>query len=156
MEVRMETLGRLELMGVPVTGDPRTVDFHVAWRLFGRVADAEGISRAGRDLFGLQIYPPGFPKDMEITYLACIEKGGRSDPPLRLVMKSLPESRYAVGRVVGGVRNIDRMIRHLYREYLPANGYVPGMPLDFEKYCRVRSPDEVPGEIEIWVPVKGV
>jgi predicted transcriptional regulator YdeE len=153
-EVRIETLGPIEFVGVILYGDPESDPSDRAWSLFGEVADEASISRIGKDVYGLRIYPPKFPGKLEWSYMACIPKETDMDTPIRMVSKSLPESKYVVRRVVGGASGIDDAILNLYQDYIPNNGLQVAMPVDFEKYCNVTSHEKVPDVIEIWVPIK--
>lgn len=150
---RIESSGPLELMGVAVYGNPAHVSFHDAWVHFGRVADEFAISRFGKDLYGLQIYPPTFPAIFEFTYMACMEKTAGIDVPIRMLMKSVPRCSYVVQKVVGGVRGIDQALQYIHKEYIPQNALRVAMPFDFEKYCNVESDDRFEGQIEVWVPI---
>jgi len=153
-KTRIETFGPVEFIGVALFGNPETTQFHAAWEYFGALADDEKISRIGKDIYGLQMYHPMFPKKFELTYMACIEKEPSMDLPIRMLYKILPACKYAVQKVDGGVAGIDDALIYLYREYIPKNGLCVAMPIDFEKYCNVKDHESVPDEIEIWVPVK--
>jgi predicted transcriptional regulator YdeE len=151
---RIESFGPLDLMGVALYGNPAKVHFHDAWVHFGKVADELTISRIGKDLYGLQVYPPTFPATFEFTYMASIEKDRGIDVPIRMLMKSLPRCSYVVQKVVGSVDGIDQALQYLYKEYIPAKGLKIAMPFDFEKYCNVRNQDHFAGDIEVWVPIE--
>ncbi len=150
---RIETCGPLELMGVALCGNPATTQFHNAWEHFGKVADESSISRIGKNLYGLQIYPPWFPEKFEITYMACIERERGMEVPIRMVTKTVPRCTYVVQKVVGGIDGIDRSLEYLYKDYFPKNGLKAAMPFDFEKYYNVRSQESTTDEIEVWVPI---
>ncbi len=152
-EPRIETCGPMDFVGVALHGNPETTPFCNAWKLFGTVADDAGISRIGKDIYGLQIYHPAFPKEFELTYMACLKKEPEMDVPIRMIMKSVPQSRYAVQKVEGGVSGIDDVLVYLYQDYIPKNGLRVAMPIDFENYCNVQDHDSSPEDIEIWVPV---
>lgn len=154
MDTRIEEIGLIEFTGIAFYGNPEIIQFSNAWKLFGEIAENAGISRIGKDLFGLQIYHPQFPKRFELTYLACIEKEPGMVVPMRMVTKSIPASKYAVQKVHGGISGIDNALVFLYREYIPQNGYTVAMPVDFEKYCNVVDHNDVPEEIEVWVPIQ--
>jgi predicted transcriptional regulator YdeE len=151
---RMELFGPLNLMGVVLYGNPSKVRFHDAWVHFGKVADELALSRIGKTLYGLQVYPPSFPAVFEFTYMACIEKDPGITVPIRMLTKTVPRCSYVVQKVVGGVDGIDEALKYLYREYIPAKGLKVAMPFDFEKYCSVRSQDHLDDDIEVWVPAK--
>jgi predicted transcriptional regulator YdeE len=151
---RIETCGPLELMGVALYGNPAVTQFHDAWQHFGKVADELSLTRIGKNLYGLQIYPPWFPQRFEITYIASIERERGMKVPIWMVTKTLPQCTYVVQNVVGGVDGIDRALEYLYKEYIPKNGLKPAMPFDFEKYCNLKSHDSTTDEIEVWVPIK--
>jgi predicted transcriptional regulator YdeE len=152
-KTRIETCGPLELMGVTVYGNPEKIKFESAWEHFGKVADEASISRIGKNLYGLQIYPPWFPEIFEFTYMACMEKNHEAETPIRMITKTIPRCKYVVQKVVGGVGNIDQALLYLYKEYLPKHGFTVAMPLDFEKYCNVVNHDLCPDDIEVWVPI---
>jgi predicted transcriptional regulator YdeE len=151
---RIERLEALVFIGVPIYGNPEEIDFSRAWEYFGKEADDAGISRIGRDLYGLQIYSPWFPQRLEMTYMASIEIGDLMDVPLRMMVKTIPASRYAVQKVIGGINKIDETIMDLYQDYIPKNNYSVAMPIDFEKYCNVQNHESDPDDIEFWVPIK--
>jgi len=153
-KTRIETFGPVEFIGVALFGNPETTPFHSAWEYFGELADEAGISRIGKDIYGLQMYHPKFPQKFELTYMACIEKEPGVDVPIRMISKTIPKSKYVVQKVEGGINGIDDVLIYLYREYIPKNGLKVAMPIDFEKYCNVKDHEAVPDEIEIWVPVK--
>lgn len=92
-EMRVESLGILALMGVILYGDPRSVNFSASWNHFGKVADDAGLSRIGKDLYGLQIYSPWFPKRFEITYMASIARESLVEVPVRMVEKTIAASQ---------------------------------------------------------------
>ena len=73
-ETRIETCGPMDFVGVALYGNPETTPFCSAWELFGAVADDAGISRIGKHIYGLQIYHPRFPKQFELTYMACLQR----------------------------------------------------------------------------------
>jgi predicted transcriptional regulator YdeE len=151
---RIERLEELILIGAPIYGNPEEINFSRVWEYFGKVADDVGISRIGRDLYGLQIYSPWFPQRLEMTYIASIEMGDLVEVPLRMVVKTIPASLYAVQKVIGGINKIDETIMDLYQDYIPKNHYSVAMPIDFEKYCNVQSHESDPDDIEFWVPIK--
>lgn len=151
---RIETRGSFEFVGVAWHGDPRTDDLHRAWSLFGEVADTESIHRIGRDVYGLQIYHPQFPARFELTYMACLIREPGMVLPLRMISKQIPDCKYAVQKVQGGVAGIDETLEHLYRVFIPNTGYRVALPLDFERYCDVQDHERCPNEIEVWVPIK--
>jgi len=153
-EIRIETLGQIEFVGVTLYGNAVSDPADEAWRLFGEVADEAAISRFGKDTYGLRIYPPRFPGKMEWSYMACLPRELDMDIPIRMVAKTLPACKYAVQKVVGGVIGIDDAIVNLYRKYIPGNGLQVAMPVDFEKYCNLTDHDRVPDVIEVWVPIK--
>jgi predicted transcriptional regulator YdeE len=151
---RIESCGPLELIGVALFGNPAKVRFHDAWVLFGQLADEAGISRIGRTLYGLQLYPPSFPATFEFTYFASIEKTPDLKVPLAMLTKTLPRCSYVVQRIVGGVDGIDPALRYLYKDYLLNNGLKVAFPFDFEKYLNVNRQDSSDGEIEVWIPIR--
>jgi predicted transcriptional regulator YdeE len=153
-KTRIETFGPVEFVGVALFGNPETNSFHSAWEFFGTLADDASISRIGKDIYGLQMYHPKFPKIFELTYMACIEKEPNMDVPIRMLSKIVPKCKYAVQKVEGGVTAIDDALIYLYQDYIPKNGFSIAMPIDFEKYCNVKDPESIPDDIEIWVPIK--
>lgn len=153
-KTRIETCGPIDFVGVAIHGNPKTTPFCTAWELFGQVADDAGISRIGRDIYGLQIYHPEFPRRFEMTYMACLRKSPDMAVPMRMISKSLPACQYAVQKVDGGVEAIDNALVYLYKEYIPNNGFRGAMPIDFEKYCNVQDHESCPDDMEIWVPVE--
>jgi predicted transcriptional regulator YdeE len=152
-QIRIEEFGPVEFIGVALYGNPEKTPFHAAWDLFGAVADDAGLSRIGKDLYGLQIYHPDFPRRFELTYLACIRREPGMDTPARMINKTMPRCRYAVRRVEEGLPGVDRALRLLYEEDIPGNGLRVVLPIDFERYLEVVSHDQVPHELELWVPV---
>lgn len=153
-ETRIETCGPMEFVGVALYGDPESDPSDGAWSLFGEVADEASISRVGKDIYGLRIYPPKFPGKLEWSYMACLLREPDMETPIRMLTKALPECKYAVQRAAGGVMGIDDAIINLYREYIPNHGLRVAMPIDFEKYCNVTDHEKIPDVIEVWVPVK--
>jgi predicted transcriptional regulator YdeE len=152
-KTRIEKCGPMSFVGVALYGNPETTRFCNAWELFGAVADDAGISRIGKDVFGLQIYHPKFPEQFELTYMACLQREPEMDVPIRMFGKSLPESRYAVQKVEGGVTGIDQALIYLYKDYIPKHGLRVAMPIDFEKYCNMQDHESCADDIEMWVPV---
>lgn len=153
-QTRIETFGPIELIGIAMFGNPKTTSFHVAWDFFGTIADDASISRNGKDMYGLQIYHPLFPKKIELTYMACIEKEYDIDVPIRMLSKRIPKCNYVVQKVEGGVEGFDDALIYLYQTYIPKNGLSVAMPIDFEKYCNVKNHNSIPDDLEIWVPIK--
>ena len=152
-QTRIEKFGPVEFIGVALFGNHETTPFHAAWEYFGGVAEDANISRIGKDIYGLQIYHPKFPRKFELSYMACMVQEPGMDVPIRMVSKKLPECKYVVKKVKGGINGMDDVLIYLYTEYIPKNGLKVAMPIDFEKYCNVKDHETVPDEIEIWVPV---
>ena len=150
----IDTFGPIELIGVSLFGNPETTSFHNAWDYFGEIADSESISRIGKDLYGLQLYHPEFPKRFEMIYMACIERLPNREIPIRMVSKVIPKCKYVVQKVVGGINGIDQTIMYLYQHFIPENNFKVAYPLDFERYFNVKDHDSVPNGIEIWIPIK--
>ncbi len=153
-ETRIEEIGPIELMGVAVYGNPEITSFHKAWEYFGAVADEASISRINKDIYGLQLYHPAFPKTFEMTYMACMMREEDFTVPIRMMSKVIPRSKYVVQGVIGGVDGIDEVLMYLYQKFIPENGFSIAYPYDIEKYCNVLDHSSVPEKIEIWVPVK--
>lgn len=140
---------------VALFGIPDNVQFHDAWVHFGQIADELSISRIGKTLYGLQVYPPTFPAKFEFTYMACNEKVPDIEVPIRMLTKTIPRCTYVVQRVVGGVDVIALALQYIYREYIPKNGLKVAMPLDFENYPSIKNQGAFDGDIEVWVPIDG-
>ena len=155
-QTRIETFGPIEFIGVALFGNPETTSFHSAWQYFGEIADDASISRVGKDLYGLQLYHPMFPKKFELLYMACIKKEPGMNVPIRMLSKIIPRCKYAVQIVESGIKGIDDALVHLYKDYIPNSGLSIALPFDFEKYCSTRDHESMPDEIEIWVPVKDI
>lgn len=153
-KTRTEIFGPVEFIGVALFGNPKTTSFQYAWEFFGEIADDASISRIGKDLYGLQMYHPMFPKKFELSYMACIVKEPGMNVPIRMLSKIIPRCKYAVQKVEGGAKGIDDALVYLYQNYIPNNGLSVAMPVDFEKYCSIKDHESMPDEIEIWVPVK--
>jgi predicted transcriptional regulator YdeE len=153
-EVRIEQIGPLELIGVVQYGDPKIVQFHTSWDHFGKIVRDLSLSIIGKDLYGLQIYPPWFPSRFEITYMASMEKENKMDVPIRMLSKLIPQSTYVVQKVDGGINGIDKTLRYLYEDYIPKNKFIFCYPFDFEKYCNIENQDAFFGDIELWVPIR--
>ena len=154
IEARIEQHGPIEFAGVALHGDLKSEPADNAWMLFGEVADEASISRIGKDVYGIRIYHPRFPDQFEWTYMACIVKEPDMEVPIRMITKSLPECKYVVQKVAGGVMGIDDTLIHLYKDYIPNHGFQVALSIDFEKYCNVQDHEECPNDIEIWVPIK--
>ena len=89
-----------------------------------------------------------------MTYIASIKMSDLVEVPLRMVVKTIPASRYVVQKVIGGINKIDGTIMDLYQDYIPKNNYSVAIPIDFEKYCNVQNHESDPDDIEFWVPIK--
>jgi len=153
-EARIEKIGPLELIGVVLYGDPKIVQFHTSWDHFGRIVKDLSLSIIGKNLYGLQIYPPWFPSRFEITYMASMEKDFKMDVPIRMISKLIPPCTYVVQKVDGGINRIDKTLRYLYEDYIPKNNLTVCYPFDFEKYCNIENQDTFFGNIELWIPIK--
>ena len=155
-KTRIEIFGPAEFMGVALFSNPETTSFHAAWNYFGELADEARISRISKDIYGVQMYHPMFPKKFELSYMACIVKEPDMDVPIRMLSKKIPKSKYVIQKVEGGISGIDDALIYLYQDYIPKNALKIAMPIDFEKYCNVKNHESGPDEIEIWVPIKEV
>ncbi len=153
-DTRIETSDAIDFLGVAITGDINATPCCSAWKYFGQIAGDASISRVGKDIYGLRLYHPQFPKVFERTYMACITKESGMDVPIRMIEKRLPAARYAVQKAENGVSGIDQALIYLYQDFIPKNGLRVVMPIDFEKYCNVQDHESVPDDIEIWVPVE--
>ena len=152
-EVRIEKHGPVDLMGVALIGNSQKDTFHSAWDHLKRLTDDLSISLDGKNLYGLQIYPPWFPSRSEITYMAAIEKNWDSEVPVEMLTKTIPRCNYVVHNVTDGVDGIEHALHYLYRDFIPKNKINIAMPLDFKKFHNIENKCEFYGCLEVWVPV---
>lgn len=152
--VRIVNHGAFRVVGTSLFGNPLENAFCKAWDVFGQIADETSWMRRKRRLYGLQIYPPRYPKPFEFTYLAGVQATAGIRTPLRCVEKELPPSQYAVFDVKGGPKGIDEVYRRAYKEWLPSSNYVQAFPYDFEEYYRSADPEADPVRISVLIPVK--
>lgn len=141
------------VVGIALFGNPAREAFERAWGLFGQIADEVPWLREEQHLYGVQIYPPGYPQQFEFMYLAGVEAGTGADVPIRCVRKDLPSADYALFPVENGPQGIDAAYRYAYKDWLPSSGYDPAWPYDFEEY-ELRAGAADSSAITVWVPVK--
>jgi len=155
MEPQIIEKGKILLVGVPFFGDPKEDQFGVTW---GRFNAFEKIIQHRVDntvAYGVEVYPPSFPKEWKWTYYASVEVSKFDDLPLGLFGMALPASKYVVFTVKGDLSNIGKMFRYAYDEWLPKSNYQSAFPFDFEYYdARFRHDKPESSEIDIYLPIK--
>ncbi len=96
--------------------------------------------------YGLMWYTQGHKK---YGYLLGIEVGGECEPPDNTILKTLPETTYAVACFTHDKDAVETWGDFFFSD-IPNEGYTPDeqFNLYFEFY-----PESVEGEYELWVPV---
>jgi predicted transcriptional regulator YdeE len=151
--VRFETRGPMTLVGVTLFGSPEHTDLAQAWTLFGDVAGEMEWVRSSKRVYGLQVYPPAFPRVFAYTYMACVELPEGMEVPLQMFRKDVPAAKYAVVESEDGVDGISEAYRWLYDEWMPESGYGLAFPFDFEQYDGSIARDDESEEVTVWVPI---
>lgn len=85
--------------------------------------------------FGLELYPPEFPKDRRWYYCACCEvKKFEAVYPSCIVARFIPAAKYLKFTVAGPVTEIGPAMRHIYDQWLPNAGVKLAGYYDLEYY----------------------
>lgn len=88
-------------------------------------------------------------------YYACVEVENRDNISDGMIVKELPESRYAIFSFRAKPQEpIDKAIDYIYREWFPTSSYQLNheAKFDFVKYGEVTDENGV-ADIEVWVPI---
>lgn len=112
----------------------------------------------GTDMFSLQIYSEGFFSNFNpeagFEKWALVEVTDLNTIPDGMEVFILPGGKYAVFNYKGTAEDAPETYNYIFREWLPASGYVldnrPHFEILGEKY-KYGDPDS---EEEIWIPVK--
>lgn len=99
-----------------------------------------------KGFYGLMWYTQGHEK---YCYLLGIEVGRECEPPADSVLKTIPETTYAVSNYSHEKDAIEAWGEFFFTD-IPSEGYAPNEQLNlyFEFF-----PESVEGDYELWVPV---
>ncbi|MBE7463839.1 MAG: GyrI-like domain-containing protein [Planctomycetes bacterium] len=125
-------------------------------RFFSHFAQIEKLKKESSGLFGLELYPPGFPKqEPRWYYMACAEVETLDAPqPSAFVSRFIPASAYACFTHRGTLDGLPKAFRTLYDEWLPASGVKLRGTHDLERYDdRFKGPADPESEVDILLPL---
>jgi AraC family transcriptional regulator len=129
--------------------------FPETWaRLHQSKLDGEQLANPTRS-FGLELYPPGFPKDHRWYYCACVEvKSFEITYPSNLLFRFIPAAKYLKFTVEGPVTEIGPSFRYIYQEWLPKAGVKLAGFYDLEMYDeRFKNPSDPSSQVDILLPL---
>ncbi len=110
------------------------------------------------DLFSLQIYSEGFFRDLdpkaEFEKWAAVEVTGLDTVPDEMETLLLEEGLYAVFHYIGTAENAPEVYNYIFREWLPASGYVLDNRPHFEVLGSKYKHNDPGSEEEIWIPIR--
>ncbi len=151
IEPTFEQLPGMEMAGIATFGGPPSGLFPALWSNFPANVDNQPGLSTQPYCYGVELYPPGFPKKFEFTYVAAGQVVDASKLPFHLLRFSVPAGQYAVFRVPGNiaeaVKIIGQAFRYAYDQWLPNSGYKMPVSLDLERYNSQK------GTVEILLPV---
>lgn len=87
-------------------------------------------------------------------YLCGVEVSDLSTVPAELSHLQIAAQRYAVFSHREHISMIRRTLNTIWKQWLPASGYVPVDAPNFERYDEKFDPVSGMGGFEIWVPVR--
>lgn len=156
MEPRIEQLPQILCVGVPYYGDNKAGEIPALWPVFHSLADQVKNVTEPRVYLGVEVYTTEFHTQKKWFYLAGTQVSTLADIPVQLFGKILPPNRYAIfthkGKLPGRIADT---FRYIYGEWLPASGYKPAAPYDFERYdARFKGPDNDDSLMEICLPIR--
>ncbi|NDI34134.1 GyrI-like domain-containing protein [Chengkuizengella sediminis] len=96
------------------------------------------------------------PKTNEFSYVSGVEIDDQtSELPDKIVIKTVPASRYAVFTYKGDMSGVGAAFKYIYETWLPQSGEVPFEDFSFEFYDeRFLGPADKNSEMDIYIPLK--
>lgn len=146
-------LPAMEVAGIATFGSPEGGLFAKLWSNFPTVVDHQPGLKASNYCYGVELYPPGFPKKWEWTYLCACPVEDPAKLPQHLVRVPIPAGTFAVFTVPGddipqALNNLKQVFGYAYKQWLPNSEYVTSASIDLERY------DSKAKTVEILIPVK--
>ena len=129
--------------------------FGEAWQRLHECKFADGVLANPTRAFGLELYPPSFPKDRRWYYGAFLEvKKFEAVYPSGMLYRYIPAASYLKFTVAGPVTEIAPAFRHIYDTWLPAAGVKLAGYYDMELYDeRFKGPDSPDSQVDILLPL---
>ncbi|MDP5275736.1 GyrI-like domain-containing protein [Chengkuizengella axinellae] len=92
----------------------------------------------------------------EYSYVSGVEiDDSNISLPDKVVVKTIPASRYAVFTYKGDMSGVGAAFKYIYETWLPQSGEVPAADFSFEIYDeRFLGPENENSETEIYIPLK--
>jgi AraC family transcriptional regulator len=152
---KIVTMKAMYVVGMPCFSDNKHGEFKAIWDVFGsRMERVSGRLASGR-AFGLQWYTSEFSTQGKWFFLPCVEVENLDRIPEEMVGKMIPEYRYAVFTLTGGLFRLGELYHFIYHGWLPSSSYIPAAMFDFELYDdRFRGVDNPATAIDICIPLK--
>jgi AraC family transcriptional regulator len=128
------------------------------WRAF-KPRVREFCQPGPRDFYSVRIYPDGMPMSQLTPATvyeewAAVEVGDSIEIPEGVERLAVPDGKYAVFTIRGGVEEFTAVAREIYVSWLPDSGHIaddrPHFSVMGEKYIH----GDPMSEEELWVPIK--
>jgi predicted transcriptional regulator YdeE len=129
--------------------------FGETWeRFMQQQVPEELVAHPGR-WFGLELYPPEFPKIRRWYYFACAEvKDFEAVYPPSMVARFIPASQYLKFTVAGPVTELAPAFHFIYHNWLPGSGIKLAKYYDLEFYDeRFKGACDPASQIDILLPL---
>jgi AraC family transcriptional regulator len=152
---RIVTMKAMAVVGMPCFSDNKHGEFKAMWDAINARMERVPGRLSPRRAYGLQWYTAEFSTLGKWFYMPCVEVEHLNPIPEEMVGKTLPEYRYAVFTLKGGLSQLGELYQFMYHGWLPASPYVPAAMFDFEVYDdRFRDVDHPATAVDICIPLK--
>jgi AraC family transcriptional regulator len=124
------------------------------WNMLGQELAAEGDTGTPRSYYGIAWYPKGWEQRGHL-YMAAVRVEDGETPGSALVMKRMPQSKYARFIHKGPYQDLGLTLDYIYQTWLPQSGQRLAGPFEIESYGQdFGGPDSGASEWKIYVPIE--
>ncbi len=154
MEPKIVTRPPMIVVGISYVGKNENNEIPQMWGRWMERSD-EVKNKTGFCSYGVCYGEPEGVDEGEFEYVACVEVSEASDIPEGMVMRRVPEYKYAVFTHHGKLDNLNDTYKYIYETWLPqADVELHPDKFDMELYDKRFIPDSEKSEFDILVAVK--
>jgi AraC family transcriptional regulator len=157
MFLRFETIRTKQLLGMHLTLSFTKFNVEELWKKFMPLKKTIGNIK-GQELYSLEVYLPGFfisfNPNAFFEKWAAVEVTDYDQVPAPMEPFELTGGLYAVFMHKGPSSTASATYNYIFREWLPASGYVPDDRPHFAVMKEHYRRDDPGSEEEVWIPVR--
>lgn len=157
MDVRLENGSEITLAGYSASTMKGFLVIPRLWKKLHKAKDKMNSRLTKEWVYALNDYENAEKTEngLGFEYYACVNVENGANINDEIVVKKLPESRYAIFSFRAKPQDpIDKAIDHIYKEWFPSSSYQLNheAKYDFVKYGEITDDNGV-ADIEVWVPI---